>query len=411
MPRLIALLISTALFSATAYATDPWPAFRGPSGNGVIDTTNASLNWSADDHVTWRTEIPGSGWSSPIIGRGRIFLTAAVPSGEDQELCLLVLDEKSGELLDRHVVMKQTSDKSPRIHAKNSHASPTPILDGDRIYCHFGYQGTACLDLDGNVLWANRDLYFKPTHGNGGSPILVNGKLVFTCDGDKKPKVVALDAATGQLAWETFRPVSAKKTFSFCTPTAIEVDGATQIIAPGSDCVLALDPETGETIWDVRYDGYSVVPKPLYHKGLVYISTSFDNSKMLAIDPTGQGIVTDTKVRWQLDRFIPKTPSMVAYQNHIYSVSDNGIMLCVDAATGETVFRERLGGNFSASPMLIGGQIYFTNEKGTTYVVRAGVNEFLLLAENSIPERTLASAAATSEAIFIRTADALYRIE
>lgn len=413
-------LLLASMFSLwTAHslaAADSWPAFRGPLGTGVAASSRAPIEWSPDTNVTWRTELPGHGWSSPVIGGGRVYLTAAVPNESNQtatdyDLCLLVVDEASGKLLDRFVVMKQSADKTPKVHAKNSHASPTPILSGDRIYVHFGYQGTACLDLSGTVLWSNRDLYFKPTHGNGGSPILAGNRLVFTCDGDKQPRIVALDTETGELAWQTPRPVSAKKTFSFCTPTLIDVDGQKQIIAPGSDCVLALDPQTGDTIWDVRYDGYSVVPKPLYYNGLVYISTSFDDSKMLAIRPDGRGVVTDTHVQWEVDRFVPKTPSMVPYQGHIYSVSDDGIMLCVDAETGEIVYRQRLGGKFSASPLLIGDRLYFTSESGLTTVVRAGQSEFTMLAENDLGERTLASGAVTSAAIFLRTAAALYRIE
>jgi outer membrane protein assembly factor BamB len=397
-------------------ADDAWPAFRGPSGDGTSDAADPPREWSQQKNISWRTELPGEGWSSPVVGGGRVYVTAAIPRGEatdaeDHDLCVLVLDESTGELLDKIVVMRQTADKPTRVHKKNSHASPTAILSGDRIYVHFGYQGTACLSRGGKVLWTNRDLYFNPTHGNGGSPILVEDRLVFTCDGDKQPRVVALDTDTGSLVWQTPRPVSAKKTFSFCTPTSISVDGRRQIIAPGSNCVLALDPKTGETIWDVRFDGYSVIPKPLLHHGWVYISTGFDRASMLAIRPDGRGIVTDTHVQWKLDKNIPKTPSMVAYQEHVYSVSDDGIMLCVDAATGEVVYRSRLGGNFSASPLLIGDRLYFTDEQGVTTVARAGGEAAEILAENDLGERTLASAAVSGNAIFMRTADALYRIE
>lgn len=317
---IILLLVFIGAFSSACMAAD-WPIFRGPQGDGVIDQS-LPTEWGDNKNIAWRTEIPGEGWSSPVTAGNRIYLTAAIPSGERDEeqtkqaykLALIIIDATSGKILKTIPIMEQTGERPARIHRKNSHASPTPVIDGDRIYVHFGYQGTACLNLRGEVLWKNRDLYFKPTHGNGGSPVLAAGNLIFTCDGDAEPKIVALNAANGQLAWSTVRPVSAKKTFSFCTPTVIEVDGQLQVIAPGSDCVLALDPATGETIWDVRYVGYSVVPKPSYHRGLVFISTSFDSSKMLAIRPTGRGVVTDTHVAWQFDRNVPKTPSMVAHQ-------------------------------------------------------------------------------------------------
>ncbi len=413
---IILMLVFVGEFSAACTAED-WPIFRGPRGDGV---TNQSLptQWDADKNIAWRTEIPGEGWSSPVTAGNRIYLTAAIPTGERDEdqkkqaytLSLIILDAASGKILKTIPIMEQTGERPTRIHRKNSHASPTPVVEGDRIYVHFGYQGTACLTLNGEVLWKNRELYFKPTHGNGGSPVLASGNLIFTCDGDAEPKIVALNTANGQLAWSTVRPVEAKKTFSFCTPTVIEVEGQLQVIAPGSDCVLALDPATGETIWDVRYVGYSVVPKPTYHRGLVFISTSFDSSKMLAIRPTGRGVVTDTHVAWQFDRNVPKTPSMVAHQGLVYSISDDGITTCVEAETGNLVYRKRIGGNFSSSPLLAGGKLYFTSEDGVTTVVRAG-EEFEELAVNALEERTLASLGVMDESILLRTATALYRIQ
>ena len=413
---IILMLLFVGEFSAVCTAED-WPIFRGPRGDGV---TNQSLptQWDADKNIAWRTEIPGEGWSSPVTAGNRIYLTAAIPTGERDEdqkkqaytLSLIILDAASGKILKTIAIMEQTGERPARIHRKNSHASPTPVIEGDRIYVHFGYQGTACLTLNGELLWKNRELYFKPTHGNGGSPVLASGNLIFTCDGDAEPKIVALNAANGQLAWSTVRPVEAKKTFSFCTPTVIEVEGQLQVIAPGSDCVLALDPATGETIWDVRYVGYSVVPKPTYHRGLVFISTSFDSSKMLAIRPTGRGVVTDTHVAWQFDRNVPKTPSMVAHQGLVYSISDDGITTCVEAETGDLVYRKRIGGNFSSSPLLAGGKLYFTSEEGVTTVVRAG-EEFEELAVNALEERTLASLGVMDDSILLRTATALYRIQ
>jgi len=415
--RLIVLMSVFSCLFSSVFATDDWPIFRGPNGDGVVGKS-LPVEWGTDKNITRRTEIPGEGWSSPVTAGNRIYLTAAIPSGEGDEaqanqqytLSLIIIDALSGEMVATVPIMEQTAEKPARIHRKNSHASPTPVIEGDRIYVHFGYQGTACLSLSGDVLWKNRDLYFKPTHGNGGSPVLVGGNLIFTCDGDTEPKIVALNAENGQLAWSTARPVSAKKTFSFCTPAVIDVDGQIQVIAPGSDCVLALDPATGETIWDVRYEGYSVVPKPIYHRGLVFISTSFDHSKMLAIRPDGKGLVTETHVAWQLDRNVPKTPSMIAHDGLVYSISDDGIATCVEAETGDPVYRKRIGGNYSASPLLAGNHLYFTSEDGVTTVVRAG-QDFEEVGSNALEERTLASLAVLGDSILLRTATALYRIQ
>lgn len=415
--RLIISCCALYIILPIASAADSWPVFRGPGGDGVVSRF-LPVEWDSATNIAWRTEIPGEGWSSPVTVGDQIYLTTAIPSGEVPEdgknqeytLSMLILDASSGRITRSVPIMEQTGERPARIHRKNSHASPTPVIDGNRIYVHFGYQGTACLSLSGDVLWVNRDLYFKPTHGNGGSPVLAAGNLIFTCDGDSEPKIVALNAATGKLAWSTPRPVSAKKTFSFCTPSVIEVAGQLQVVAPGSDCVLALDPATGETIWDVRYEGYSVVPKPVYHRGLVFISTSFDNSKMLAIRPTGKGIVTETHVAWQLDRNVPKTPSMIAHDGLVYAISDDGIATCVEAESGELVYRKRIGGNYSASPLLAGDKLYFTSEEGVTTVVRAG-QDFEEVGSNALEERTLASLAVLGDSILLRTATALYRIQ
>jgi outer membrane protein assembly factor BamB len=410
----IAATAALALVTNLANAQESWPQFRGPDGNGhAAAGSHPPITWSTEENIAWRTELPGQGWSSPVIQAGRIYLTAAIPQdGDDQpqNLSLLMVAADSGELIRQSVLLEQFPDKTPRIHPKNTHASPTPIIRGDRIYVHFGYQGTVCAKLDGEVIWSNRELFFPPTHGNGGSPILVDDHLIFTCDGGKEPKVVALHAETGELVWQTPRPVDARKKFSFCTPTVIRYEGRQQVIVPGSDCVLALDPATGDVIWDVRYDGYSVVPKPIYEAGKVFVSSGFDSAKLLAITPSGSGVVTDSHVAWQHEKNISKTPSMIGHEGLIYCVSDNGVAQCIEADTGEVVYQKRLGGNYSASPTLAGDRIYFTSEAGVTTVIRTG-REFEQLSENDLGERTLASMAVIGDAIILRTADALYRIE
>lgn len=184
--------ISVLCISASSDASDSWPVFRGPLGNGIANAdSSVPTEWSPEKNVAFRTPLTGQGWSSPIIADGRIYLSAAIPLNEEADsnatqyaLTLIILDAKSGDLLKSVPLMEQTAEKSHKIHKKNSHASPTPIVDGDRVFVHFGYQGTACVDRDGNLIWKNRDLFFKPIHGNGGTPILVDGKLIFTCDGE-----------------------------------------------------------------------------------------------------------------------------------------------------------------------------------------------------------------------------------
>lgn len=416
----LGLWVSTGIFvcATSSVTANDWPIFRGPLGNGIVNAdSSVPTEWSRDKNIAFRTPLPGQGWSSPVVADGRIYLSAAIAQNEEADsknvqydLALIILDSKSGEILRTATLMEQTVEKSYRIHKKNSHASPTPIVAGNRVFVHFGYQGTACVDRDGNLIWKNRDLFFKPVHGNGGTPVLVDGKLIFTCDGANDPKVVALDAETGKLAWEVERPNDAKKKFSFCTPLSIVVDGQKQVIAPGSDCVLAINPADGNVIWKLFYSGYSVIPKPVYHNGLVFLSTSYDTPSLLAIDPTGKGDVTETHLKWSINKNVPHTPSMLADEQLIYSVSDDGIAMCVDAPTGDIIYKKRVGGGFSASPILVDGKIYYTNEAGVTTVIAKG-RQYNVLAENDLGERTLASAAVEGDALIMRTADAIYRIE
>jgi outer membrane protein assembly factor BamB len=241
MPPRILLLLFASLYTTSGLADSNWPKFRGPEGNGIANSgTKLPTEWSATKNISWRSELPGEGWSAPVVDTGHIYVTAAIPmeSSDDQfHLSLLDIDAESGDLLKTIHVMDQTSERREKIHKKNSRASPTAIVAGDRIYVHFGYQGTACLSKNGKKLWENRELYFNPTHGNGGTPILVNDRLIFTCDGGDEPKVVGLDADTGKLVWQSVRPLKTKKTFAFCTPPLINVNGQDQVIAPGADCV------------------------------------------------------------------------------------------------------------------------------------------------------------------------------
>lgn len=393
-------------------AEDPWPRFRGPGGDGVAaSAANVPLEFTGQTNVAWRTELPGEGWSSPVVGGDRIYLSAAIPDADSDAMDLVVfaIDPSTGGIAERFDVFAQPAD-SPGIHSKNSHASPTLWLEPDRIFAHFGHQGTAALSRAGDILWTNRELSFPPVHGNGGSPTLVGDLLIFTCDGAEEGYIAALDASTGKLLWRTDRPVDADRKFSFCTPTAIEVNGQTQVICPGSDCVLALDPQNGDIIWQVTYDGYSVVPKPVFADGLVFVATGFGPTAVLAIDPKGKGNVTDSNVVWRMDRGAPKTPSLLADQGLLYVTSDDGILTVVETKSGEQVYRKRIGGNYSASPILVNQRIYLTSEDGTVSVIRPG-REYELLAENKLGEKTLATPAVAGDSLIIRTEKALYRFE
>jgi len=389
-----------------------WPEFRGPGGQGISNARNVPLNWGSSSNIVWRAVISGIGWSSPVLRGGRLYVTTAVIATEksNPSLRALCLDAGNGKILWDTEVFVHTG--STNIHNKNSHASPTPVVEEDRLYVHFGHQGTACLDLDGKVLWRNTSLRYSPLHGGGGSPIVVDDALIFSCDGTSDPFVAALNKKTGQILWKTARTLDAKKKFSFSTPLVIHPNGRSrsQVISPSSGAVYAYNPKDGRELWRVRYaEGYSVVPRPVFGHGLVFISTAFDSPEVMAIRPDGQGDITESHVVWKLAKGAPKTPSMLLVGDELYFVSDNGIASCVDAKTGQVHWAERVGGNYSASPLLADGRIYLQNEEGVAVVLAPG-KTFQELARNSIGERTLASYAVTDGALFIRTEAHIYRV-
>ena len=406
------LFFFAVLGTSTALAAEDWPEFRGPTGQGIAKVSNLPAEWSQTKNVVWKKELPGAGWSSPVIVGGRIYLTAGVPAANSSEYSLraLALDAKTGEILWTTEVFKEGGNPAPRVHTKNSHASPTPLVHEGRVYVHFGHAGTACLDLDGKVLWRNTALNLLSVHGNGGSPIVVDKALIFNCDGGNEAFVAALDRKTGEVLWKTDRNTNSEQTFSFSTPLLIRVNGHPHVISAGTDMVGAYDPATGREIWRVRYMGYSVVPRPVYGNGLVYVATGFGAPWIFAIRPDGQGDVTKTHVAWKTHRGAPLTPSLLQVGDELYALSDNGVVTCFDAPSGEVIWQYRFDGNYSASPLYADGKLYFQSEQGPAMVLKAG-RQYQLLAKNNLGERTLASYAVADGALFIRTAKHLYRVE
>jgi outer membrane protein assembly factor BamB len=393
-------------------AAEDWPQFRGPTGEGHATAKNLPLEWGKNKNVGWMTPIPGLGWSSPIVVKGRVYLTTAVPLPEngDQSLDAFCLDAKTGKILWRQQVFRQDGRKAPGIHGKNSHASPTPLVHDGRLYVHFGHQGTACLDLDGKVLWRCTELKYNPVHGNGGTPILVGDKLILNCDGGDKAFVAAVDRSNGKVVWKTPRNVDAEKKFSFSTPLLITVDNKPQVVSAGSKAIMGYDPADGREIWRVRYEGYSVIPRPVYGHGLIFFSTGYDAPVLMAIRPDGAGDVTETHIAWKLRAGAPLTPSPLLLGDELYIVSDGGVASCVDAKTGKVHWSKRIGSAFSASPLEAEGRVYFQSEDGVGITVKAG-KRFEELSRNLLEEKTYASHAAVDGALFIRTEKRLYRFQ
>lgn len=397
-------------------AGDDWPEFRG----GIHGFGHAGValptKWSETDNIVWKVPIKGVGWSSPVVAGNAIYLTTSVGEGDGlkdpQSLRVLRLDGATGQ--ERwNVELFRQPGRRVEVHKKNSHASPTPVIESNRIYVHFGSSGTACVTTAGDVVW-KKTLEYAPLHGNGGSPLVAGGMLIICCDGRDVQYVVGLDKETGDVKWKQDRNCEASRGFSFCTPTLIEVAGQAQAVCPGSGKVVAYDPESGKEIWHVTYgEGYSVVPRPVFANGLVYVCSGFGDGRLFAIDPSGKGDVTNSHVKWEHKGGVPQSPSVLVVDNELYMVSDRGVGTCLNATSGKEIWKERLGGGFSASPTHSNGFIYFSDEKGTTTVIKTGP-KFDLVSKNKLgdgKERTFASFAVTDHAILLRSERHLYRIQ
>ncbi len=438
--RFLSFLSLTSLWlTITAAAEASWPQFRGPDGNGHAAGA-APTKWSETENVTWKTELPGKGWSSPVVVDGQVWMTSAVEEIATEEeaeaimraagveekkfkqlqakkavrLYALCVDMKSGELVHELELIRVPAP--PPIHHFNSFASPTPVIDGDHVICHFGTFGTFCLNrADGSVVW-QETLAIEHGVGPGSSPMVHGDLLVLICDGTDVQYVAALDKNTGRQVWKTPRPPmdapSGDQMKAYCTPIAITDDqGREQLICMASQWLVSLDPKTGKEIWRVEHGtGFSIVPRPVYGHGMVYVCTGYGKPQLWAVKVDGNGDVTDTHVVWTEAKRIPAKPSPLLVGNDLYLTDDGGIVTCFDAITGENRWSERIGGSHSASPVLAGGKIYFSNEQGVVTLLEQSA-AFQVAAENTIDGKIMASPAIVDGTLLLRSDTALYRID
>lgn len=404
----LAILVLVLTWAPVVHADD-WPAFRGPTGQGHSLERGLPLEWSESHNVAWKTAVEGDGWSSPVVANGRVWLTTAVTHDATggTSLRVLAFDVASGDpVVDTEVF---SIDDIAAPNPKNSLASPTPVVSGDRVYVHFGAYGTAGLTTMGELIWSTRFPY-DSQHGNGGSPILYEDLLILSCDGYDTAFVVALDSGTGEIRWQAPRPNPISQAYS--TPLLITVGDRDVLISIGAFRTSALDPVTGEELWRVGYpEGFSNVPAPAFSRdhGLVFITTGFQQPALLAVRVDGDGDVTPTHVAWRLGRGVPHTSSPLVVGDELYVVGDTGIVTCVDVETGKRRWRDRLWGNYAASPVYADGRIYFQSEEGLTTVIEPGT-VFREVVRNELDGRTLASLAVSDGSLFIRSDTHLYRI-
>jgi outer membrane protein assembly factor BamB len=402
------------LFAGPVFAAGEWPQFLGPTGDSHTTATGLPLTWSETEHVVWKTPLHGRGWSSPVIWGNQLWMTTATEDGKQQ--FALCVDRETGKIL--HDIPLFDNEKPSEIHVLNSYASPSAVIEDGRVYITFGSYGTASLDTKtAKVLWTRRDLPCEHFRGPGSSPILFGNLLIQHYDGFDFQYIIALDKRTGETVWKNDRQIdygSENGDFkkAFCTPQIFDVNGRLELVSPTSKATLALDPVSGKELWRIRYSQFSATAKPIYDPGrqLFYINTGFGKADLYAVKAGGEGDITDTHVLWKSSKSIPSKPTQLLVGDAIYMIHDAGTATCLDAATGDVVWQQRVGGNFSATPLYAEGRIYLLSQEGLTTVIAAS-RDYKVLAENQLDDGFMSSPTVAGKALFLRTRSALYRIE
>jgi hypothetical protein len=393
------LVISFYLILAISNAVraEHWPMWRGPAGDGSSVETALPTQWSATENIAWKTPLAYGGHSSPIVWGDAIFVTGVDETRERR--MLMAFNRSDGSLRWEREVLAAPLEK---VHKLNSRASSTPAVDGERVYVSFLDQDRMCIaafDFAGQELWKVRPGPFQSTHGYCSSPVVFENLLIVNGDHDGDAYLVALDRQTGDIVWKTPRE---NRTRSYCTPIIRDIDGRTQLILSGSKCVASFDPRTGERFWILDGPTEQFVASLVLNEGLIFLTGGFPDKHIMAIDPTGRGNVTDTHVRWHVERNgVSYVPSPVACGKYFLVTADNGIGTCFDAASGEVVWQERMGRHYSTSLTTANGLVYFLDDDGVTKVVRPGP-KYELIAENSLGEECYASPALSDGQIILR---------
>lgn len=382
-------------------AREYWPRWRGPSGQGLVTGGGYPDRWSATENVLWKSPVPGQGNSSPIVWGDHIFLTTAYDNGS--KVSLLAFDRRNGALLWETFA----SDASPETpHPKNGHASGTPATDGERVYVYLGNKGLLAVDYDGEVVWHRDFGEIIASHGTAGSPLLYEDRVIVYQDMQSGAKVgsfvAAFDKKTGSAVWRTDR----QEDTGWGTPVAIRVGDHDEIIVSSQYRVYAYDPSDGKELWRVDGNLFEVIPTPVVGHGMVFCSSG-RAGPTLAIRPGGSGDVTESHVVWSSPKGSPFIPSTLLYGDHLYMVNDmQSVITTYDARSGDVMYQGRLGAamreSFSASPVGFDDKVFFTNDMGETFVLRAG-SEFDLLHVNRLDARTLASPALVAGNWYFRT--------
>ncbi|MEM7452725.1 MAG: PQQ-binding-like beta-propeller repeat protein [Planctomycetota bacterium] len=432
----IFLSVSLAMFAAhlpSTFAQDSeqWTRFRGDAGTGIAESAPPT-EWNESDNFKWKTDLPGQGWSSPVYANGLVWMTSAIIQEASQEeidrrlsgdrlagiktlaasveFHALCVNLETGELL--HDITLGSTDEVQPINPMNSYASPTPVISGDRVVCHFGNYGTWCLDAaSGEELW-KQEFIVDHSVGPGSSPIVSGDNVVLVCDGMDQQYIAAVDLSTGEPKWKTERPPiragDGEQRKAYCTPLIAEIDGRSQLVVTGAQWICGYDPQNGEELWRLDHgNGFSITPMPVLVEELVIFATGYGDGRVVAVDP-GEGELPDSAVAWKSPN-APSMPSFISNDGAVFAVTDRGVLVAIDAETGEEISKKRMISNVSSSPLLAGGNLYIGNRDGEMVVVSCDP-EMEVLSKFDFGSPVYASPCVIGNDLLIRTADSLIRI-
>jgi outer membrane protein assembly factor BamB len=436
MIRQGASLIAVFLIGPLFAAEPNWPQFRGTTA-GVSEEKGLPAKWDAKTNVVWAREIPGRGWSSPVVWGNRIFLTSVINEGKAEEpkkglyfggermkpadavhrWMVYCLDLQTGKVIWEREAVKEKP--SFAIHIKNTYASATPVTDGERVYAYFGNEGVFCYDLDGALKWSKKlaAMPMRFSWGSAASPALFKDRLFIVNDNEKDSYLVCLNAKTGDEMWKIQRDEKS----NWSTPFVWQNEKRTELVTAGTNKVRSYDLD-GKLLWELQGMSAITIPTPFAKHGLLFIASGYvldkKNKPIYAIRPGAFGDITlkegqtsNDFITWSNRQIGPYNPTPLVYGDYLYVLYDMGMLSCFEAKTGKPVYeKERLGGQFTVSPWAYGGKVFCLNEDGDTFVVQAGP-EFKMLGKNKLDEMCMSCPAITGKSLLLRTMTKLYRIE
>ena len=403
---------------------DQWPEFRGPNGNGiVVGERGLPTTWSEEKNIAWKTKIDGKAWSSPVVWDDQIWITNSSADGKLMEgICI---NKKDGKIKYR-LSLFSNETVEPLGNNVNSYGSPSPVIEKDAVYIHFGSYGTTAIDTNsGKEIWKRTDLECRHFRGPGSSPIIFQDMLILTMDGVDFQYVIALDKKTGKTKWKTERSTKwddvepdgkirgdGDLRKAYTTPTFMKVSGKTIMISPGAKSCFAYNPINGKELWNITYSGYSNASRTVIYKDNAIINSGYGKPHLISvkIDPSAAGDISGTHINWDIFKRVPKRSSPIIVGDQLYMTTDEGILTCLDAKTGESNWSDRMPGHYSASPIFADGKLYFFSEMGHCYVIAPG-RDYNLISKNKLDSGFMASPAISGKAIYARSKTHLYRIE